>query len=73
MDPMDLPSGPKSTQINPKIHNPPGPIVVRDNTFANEQDRATVFVRNFSATPAELSGNVLTGAVTPLAGAGTVR
>ena len=53
--------------------NPPGPIVVRDNTFVNEQDRATVFVRNFAATPAVLSGNVLTGAVTPLSGPGTVR
>ena len=53
--------------------NPAGPIVVRDNTFVNQQDRTTVFVRNFAATPAELSGNVLAGAVTPLAGAGTVR
>jgi hypothetical protein len=53
--------------------NPPGPIVVRDNTFVNDQDRPTVFVRNFAATPAELSGNVLTGSVTPLSGPGTVR
>jgi hypothetical protein len=53
--------------------NPPGPIVVRDNNFVNEQERATVFVRNFAATPAELRGNVLAGAVTPLAGLGTVQ
>jgi hypothetical protein len=53
--------------------NPPGPIVVRDNTFVKDQDRPTVFVRNFAATPAELSGNVLTGSVTPLSGPGTVR
>jgi hypothetical protein len=53
--------------------NPPGPIIVRDNVFVNEQDRPTVFVRDFAATPAELSGNLLTGVVTPLAGAGTVR
>jgi hypothetical protein len=53
--------------------NPPGPIVVRDNVFVNDQDRPTVFVRNFAATPAELSGNTLTGAVTPLSGPGTVR
>jgi hypothetical protein len=53
--------------------NPPGPIVVRDNSFVNEQDRGTVFVRNFSETPAELSGNLLSGAVTPLAGPGAVR
>ena len=53
--------------------NPPGPIVVRDNVFVNDQDRPTVFVRDFAATPAELSGNTLTGAVTPLSGPGTVR
>ena len=53
--------------------NSSGPIVVRDNNFVNQQERPTVFVRNFAATPAELSGNLLTGAVTPLAGAGTVR
>jgi hypothetical protein len=53
--------------------NPPGPIVVRDNNFVNEQERSTVFVRNFTSTPAELSGNVLAGAVTPLAGPGTVQ
>ena len=53
--------------------NPAGPIVVRDNVFVNQQDRGTVFVRNFAATPAELSGNVLTGDVTPLAGPGTVK
>jgi hypothetical protein len=48
--------------------NPPGPIIVRDNNFVNEQERSTVFVRDFAATPAQLSGNVLTGSVTPLAG-----
>lgn len=53
--------------------NPPGPLIVRGNNFVNEQERMTVFVRNFAATPARLSGNVLAGAVTPLAGAGTVQ
>jgi hypothetical protein len=53
--------------------NPDGPIVIRDNTFVNEQDRSTVFVRNFAATPAELSGNRLIGAVDALSGAGTVH
>jgi hypothetical protein len=53
--------------------NPPGPIVVRDNTFVNEQERPTVFVRDFAATPAELTGNKLIGAVTPLFGPGMVR
>lgn len=53
--------------------NPSGPIVVRDNNFVNQQERPTVFVRDFAATPAQLSGNVLAGAVTALAGAGTVQ
>ena len=53
--------------------NPPGPIVVRDNNFVNQQERPTVFVRNFAVTPASLTGNVVAGAVTPLAGAGTVQ
>jgi hypothetical protein len=53
--------------------NPSGPIVVRDNNFVNQQERPTVFVRNFAATPASLTGNVVAGAVTPLAGAGTVQ
>ena len=53
--------------------NPPGPIVVKDNTFTNEQDRSTVFVRDFASTPADLSGNTLSGPVTALAGLGKVH
>ncbi|MSP02413.1 MAG: hypothetical protein EXR07_15385 [Acetobacteraceae bacterium] len=53
--------------------NPPGPILVRGNTFVNEQERATVFVRDFTATPAQLIGNTLAGQVKPLEGPGTVR
>ena len=53
--------------------NPSGLIVVKDNNFVNQQERPTVFVRDFAATPARLSGNVLAGAVTALAGAGTVQ
>jgi hypothetical protein len=48
--------------------NPPGPVTIRNNTFVNQQERSTVFVRNFAATPAELGGNKLIGAVTPLFG-----
>jgi hypothetical protein len=53
--------------------NPPGPIEVRNNTFVNEQERPTVFVRNFATTAAELDGNRLIGAVTPLFGPGYVH
>ncbi len=42
-------------------------IVVRGNHLDNDQDRRTTFVRNFTATPAGLSGNSFSGAVTPLA------
>ena len=42
-------------------------IVVRDNCFANRQSRRTTFVRNFTATPARLSGNRSIGPVRPLA------
>jgi len=30
--------------------NPSGPIVVRNNNFVNQQERGTVFVRDFAAT-----------------------
>jgi hypothetical protein len=53
--------------------NPPGPIVIRDNVFTNEQDRSTIFVRNATATRVQLTGNTLTGPVKPLEGEGTVR
>jgi hypothetical protein len=53
--------------------NPPGPIVVRNNFFANEQDRTTVFIRNVTATPVQSIGNTSTGPVVPLEGPGTVR
>ena len=42
-------------------------LVVRDNRLANDQGRATTLLRNFTATPAQLSGNSVTGPVRPLA------
>jgi len=53
--------------------NPRGAIVIRNNRFINTMHRGTDFVNNFGSDPAQLSGNVLTGEVTPLAGAGTVE
>jgi len=53
--------------------NPRGAIVIRNNRFINTMHRGTDFVNNFGSAPAQLSGNVLTGEVTPLAGAGTVE
>jgi hypothetical protein len=54
-------------------NNPRGPIIIRNNRFINTMHRGTNFVNNFGSAPAQLSGNVLTGEVTPLAGAGTVE
>jgi hypothetical protein len=46
---------------------------ILDNRFENLQSRGTTFVANRSTTPADLSGNSLSGVVTPLSGPGTVR
>ena len=55
------------------VDQPMGEIVVTNNTFTNDGP-TTAFVRNVTATPAKLTGNVLKGpGVTPLIGDGTVR
>ena len=54
------------------VKNPTASQVIRDNTFRNDMAVPTVFVRNASATPAELIGNTVSGAVTLLEGPGTV-
>jgi hypothetical protein len=48
-------------------------LVVRNNKFTNDSPVETIFVRNLTATPAQLTGNVLAGKVVPLTGDGTVR
>jgi hypothetical protein len=53
--------------------NPRGPIIIRDNRFINAMPRGTSFVHNFGLAPVQLSGNVLSGQVTPLEGIGTVE
>jgi hypothetical protein len=53
--------------------NPHGPIIIRNNRFINTMHRGTSFVHNFGLAPAQLSGNVLTGEVTPLLGEGTAE
>ena len=53
--------------------NPTPSIVVTDNVFRAAAGLAARFVWNRTATPARLSGNRLSGAVTPLAGPGTVQ
>jgi len=49
-------------------------IVIANNVFTNDQPRQTTFVRNLTATPAELTGNTLKGFKTiALEGDGSVH
>ena len=49
-------------------------LTFKNNTLTNDTGFTTTFVRNVTATPAELSGNVFKGGkVVPLAGEGTTR
>jgi hypothetical protein len=55
------------------VTQPTAEITIHDNNFTNDQDRSTTFVRNLTATPADLSGNVFKGQVVPLDGDGKVH
>lgn len=73
----DLRKGPRSGNPGAAIvigaegqRHPTASLRVIGNRFANLMTRETVFVRNLTATPAELSDNTLTGRVTPLQGPG---
>jgi len=52
---------------------PTGEILVRNNSFTNDNSHQTIFVHNETETPALLEGNRLSGNVVPLVGPGTVR
>jgi hypothetical protein len=55
------------------VSQPTAQILIRHNTFTDDGP-PTSFVRNVTATPAQLIGNVLKGpGVTPLTGDGTTR
>lgn len=55
------------------VRHPTRMLVIEGNRFENLLPGRTVFVRNLTASPATLSGNRLSGPVTPLEGRGTVR
>ncbi len=55
------------------VRQPTDKIVIRNNTFTNDNEHPTTFVRNLTATPAELVGNKFKGQVRPLDGDGSVR
>jgi nitrous oxidase accessory protein NosD len=48
-------------------------IDIRNNLLVNDTGGPTLFVRNYTSTPARLSGNVLGGVVTALGGPGAVE
>jgi len=53
------------------VTQPTARIVIRDNTFTNDNQRPATFVRNLTATPAQLINNKYTGQVRPLEGDGS--
>jgi hypothetical protein len=55
------------------VTQPTDEIMIKNNRFTNDQNLPTTFVRNMTATPAQLIGNVFKGEVRPLEGDGTVR
>jgi hypothetical protein len=54
------------------LSNPIETLVIRDNQFRNELADGTIFVRNYTAVPVELSGNTISGNVRLLEGPGGV-
>ena len=55
------------------VTQPTPELVFRDNHFTNDMPYPTLFVRNLTATPAQLVGNVFKGRITPLEGDGSVH
>jgi hypothetical protein len=54
------------------VSQPIDRLVFRDNVLVNDEGRPTTFVRNVTATPAELEGNTFRGgAVRPFEGDGS--
>lgn len=55
------------------VTHPTPEITIINNTFRNDGDYETALVWNVTATPAELTGNKLSGSVVPLKGDGSAR
>ena len=76
----DMQKGPRSD--NPQcaisigeegVTNVTETMIVANNRFRSDLPKPTVFVRNTTTVPVRMTGNHLTGQVTPLTGVGTVR
>jgi hypothetical protein len=48
------------------VKNPTNALIIRNNMFHSDEPERTLFVRNSTQTPADLSGNTVTGNVEPL-------
>jgi hypothetical protein len=48
------------------VKNPTTALLIRDNAFHSDEPDRTIFVRNSTQTPVDLSGNTITGNVEPL-------
>ena len=55
------------------VTQPTRELRITGNKFTNDQRMRTVFVRNLTATPAQLAANSFAGSVDPLAGDGSVQ
>jgi len=55
------------------LRNATSELIIERNTFINDYNGPTTFVRNGTSVPARLIGNTLTGTVTALSGMGTVE
>ena len=55
------------------VGQPTDELIIKNNHFTNDLPMTTTFVRNITATRAQLTGNVLKGKVRPLDGDGSVR
>ena len=55
------------------VTQPTTELLIRNNRFTNDNEHATIFVRNLTATAASLIGNKFRGKVQPLSGDGSVR
>jgi hypothetical protein len=55
------------------VTNPTESLIVRGNQFVSDLPGTTVFVRNHTTVPVELTGNTVAGRVVTLTGPGTVQ
>jgi pectate lyase len=55
------------------VEQPTRQILIEHNTFTNDLPMQTTFVRNLTATPAELVSNVFKGKVRPIEGDGSIK